>query len=213
MVRVQVGALETNCWVVVDERDRDAAVIDPGDNLELIEEAVGDARVRAIVLTHAHFDHLGAVSGLVEKTAAPLLVHEADADRLTSSHPAGTGGALFGFDGHVAPPADRTLSDGDTVAVGRIVLEVLHTPGHTQGGICLFASDPDGGDPHLFSGDTLFAGSVGRTDFPGGDPRALSRSISEKLAGLTAATVVHPGHGPDTTISREARVNPFWPRA
>lgn len=210
---MQVGALETNCWVVVDEEAGDAAVIDPGDDLELIEESIGTSKVTAIVLTHAHFDHLGAVFGLVADTSAPLLVHEADAGRLTSSHPAGTGGALFGFEGHTAPPADRTLFDGDHIAVGRLVLEVLHTPGHTEGGICLFVLDPDRGEPHLFSGDTLFAGSVGRTDFPGGDSRALSRSISEKLAGLPATTLVHPGHGPDTTIGREARVNPFWPRA
>jgi len=112
----------------------------------------------------------------------------------------------------VAPPADRILHDGDNIAVGAVTLQVLHTPGHTAGGICLYALDPTGAAPHLISGDTLFAGSVGRTDFPGGDARALSRSIAEKLAPLPPETLVHPGHGPDTSIGREARINPFWPR-
>lgn len=209
--RVQVGPLETNCWVVGD--DREVVVIDPGDDLEVIESVVGERTVTAIVLTHAHFDHLGAVSALIEKTHAPLFVHEEDAGRLTSSHPAGTGGALFGFEHHVAPPADRILHEGDRVAVGAVVMRVLHTPGHTQGGIALIADDPGGSAPHLFSGDTLFAGSVGRSDFPGGDARTLSRTIAEKFAPLPAETIVHPGHGPDTTIGREARINPFWPRA
>lgn len=209
--RVQVGPLETNCWVVGD--DTDVVVIDPGDDPEHIEAAVAGRQVVAVVLTHAHFDHLGAVSQVLEASGAPLLVHEADAARLTSAHPAGTGGALFGFDSHVSPPADRVLRDSDTIAAGSLVLEVLHTPGHTQGGISLLARDPEGGAPHLFSGDTLFAGSVGRSDFPGGDARTLSRSIAEKLAPLDPETLVHPGHGPDTTIGREARINPFWPRA
>lgn len=209
--RVQVGPLETNCWVVGD--DRDVVVIDPGDDVDLIVEALDTRRVTAIILTHAHFDHLGAVPQLLETSGAPLLVHEADATRLTSAHPAGTGGALFGFDEHVSPPADRVLRDGESVQAGSLTLTVLHTPGHTQGGMSLFVEDSDGGPPHLFSGDTLFAGSVGRTDFPGGDARTLSRTIAEKLAPLPHETIVHPGHGPDTTIGREARINPFWPRA
>lgn len=208
-----MGALETNCWVLADDATGVVAVIDPGDDLGSILDAIGEARVVAIVLTHAHFDHLGAVDGLVEETGAPLLVHEADAGRLTSAHPAGTGGALFGFDAYISRPADRVVADGDEIEVGSLTLDVLHTPGHTQGGICLLVEDPDSGRPHLFSGDTLFAGSVGRTDFPGGDARTLSRSISSKLAGLAGETIVHPGHGPDTTIAREARINPFWPRA
>ncbi|MRR39589.1 MBL fold metallo-hydrolase, partial [bacterium] len=117
-----------------------------------------------------------------------------------------TGGALFGFD-TVAPPADRLLRDGDSVVVGQVTLEVLHTPGHTPGGISLL------GNGHLFCGDTLFAGSVGRTDFPRGDGRVLATSIVARLVPLEDDTVVHPGHGPDTTIGRERRINPFFPRA
>lgn len=210
--RVQVGPLETNCWVVSDDSDGPALVIDPGGDAASILRAVGDRSVSAVVLTHAHFDHVGAAGELVGATGAPLLAHTLDAKRLTSSAAGGTGGALFGFC-DVAPEADRELEQGDTVTSGRLVMAVLHTPGHTQGGICLFAEDPTGGVPHLFSGDTLFAGSVGRSDFPGGDARALSRSIAERLAPLPAETVVHPGHGPETTLGREAQINPFWPRS
>jgi hydroxyacylglutathione hydrolase len=124
----------------------------------------------------------------------------------TSPWPKGTGGALFGFD-HTAPEADRTLAEGDVVEAGDLSLEVLHTPGHTPGCICLYGSG------HLFSGDTLFAGSVGRSDFPRGDARALQHSIASRIAPLPDDTAVHPGHGPDTTIGRERRVNPFFPRA
>jgi glyoxylase-like metal-dependent hydrolase (beta-lactamase superfamily II) len=123
---------------------------------------------------------------------------------------AGTGGAGFGFE-LVAPAPTRLLDDGDVIEAGELRLTVLHTPGHTPGGICLLAED-FGEDVHLFAGDTLFAGSVGRTDFPGGDPRALARSIAEKLEPLAGATIVHPGHGPDTTIARERHSNFFWPR-
>ncbi len=178
----------------------------------MLLDALRGRRVGAVILTHAHFDHLGAVSELIQRSGAPLLVHEDDAARVTGDGPTGTGGALFGFTGAVAPAADRTVRDGDRIDVGPLRLEVLHTPGHTEGGMCLFVRDPDGGPPHLFSGDTLFAGSVGRTDFPGGDARQLARSIASKLAGLPLETIVHPGHGPDTTVSREARTNPFWPR-
>lgn len=210
---MSVGELGTNCWVVGDGCGGPLVVIDPGGDAALLLETIGSADVEAVVLTHAHFDHLGAAGEVMDATGAPLLVHEADAERVTSDAPHGTGGALFGFFGHVAPPADRLLKDGDVIEAGSLRLTVLHTPGHTQGGISLLAEDPQGGPAHLFSGDTLFAGSVGRTDFPGGDGRTLARSIAGQLAPLAPETIVHPGHGPDTTIAREQRVNPFWPRA
>ena len=210
--RLTLGALETNCWIVSAGGEEPAVVIDPADDADAVLEAVGDRAVCAIVLTHAHFDHLAAAGDVLEATGAPLMVHEDDAERIVSDAPQGTGGALFGFHGITAPPADRVLRDGDTVESGALSLRVLHTPGHTQGCISLYAEDPEGGPPHLFSGDTLFAGSVGRTDFPGGDARTLSRSIASRIAPLPPETVVHPGHGPDTTVAREARINPFWPR-
>lgn len=212
---LQLGALQTNCWVVSDGLGGDVVVIDPGGDIEVLMRELGGARVAAVVLTHGHFDHLGAAAQVVERTGAPLLVHEADADRITHASPHGTGGELFGFD-DVAPDPDRTLTDGEVLVAGALKLTCLHTPGHTQGSMVLLATDTvpgaTPGPDHLFSGDTLFAGSVGRTDFPGGDGRALARSIAEKLAPLAPETVVHPGHGPDTTIGREARLNPFWPR-
>lgn len=207
--RLAVGALETNCWIVTDDSGGPAVVIDPGDDFARIEEALSGGRVSAIVLTHGHFDHIGAVSALVAATGAPLYVHEADADRITTA--TGSGGAMFGFHDHVSPPADRLLADGDTLAAGELSLRVLHTPGHTPGCICVLVTE-EGGVGHLFAGDTLFSGSVGRTDFPGGDARVLAGSIATRLAPLPADTIVHPGHGPDTTIGREARINPFWPR-
>jgi len=210
---VSVGDLGTNCWVVSDDTGGPAVVIDPGGDAPEILSAIEGRVVEAVVLTHAHFDHLGAAEQVMLATGAPLLVHEADAGRVTSDAPHGTGGAIFGFDGCVAPPADRTLRDGDVIEAGALRLAVLHTPGHTEGGISLLAEDAAGGPAHLFSGDTLFAGSVGRTDFPGGDGRVLARSIAGKLAPLPPDTVVHPGHGPETTIAREQRINPFWPRA
>lgn len=204
--RLVLGDLQTNCWIVDDGVGGPLLVIDPAGDADVLLAEIAGAPVAGVVLTHAHFDHLGAAEELVAASGAELMVHVSDAARITSAAPGGTGAALFGY-ADVAPPADRLLHEGDTIAAGAIGLQVLHTPGHTEGGICLF------GHGHLFSGDTLFAGSVGRTDFPGGDARALSRSIAEKIAPLPDETVVHPGHGPDTTVGRERRVNPFFPRA
>ncbi len=141
-----------------------------------IAEALEGRPVAAIVLTHAHFDHIGAVGELIAATGAPLMIHAEDAERLTSSEAGGTGGAIFGFD-HVAPPADRQLEEGDTIVAGELALQVLHTPGHTRGGICLLVTDPRGGTPHLFSGDTCSPVPWAARTFPGETPvRSLARS-------------------------------------
>lgn len=205
--RVRVGPLDVNCWIVGADDDSPVVVVDPGDDAELILSALGDSVVSAVVLTHGHFDHLGAVRDLIAATGAPLMVHAADAPKVTSS--VENGGAVFGFTA-TAPVPDRVLEDDDLIAAGTLMLRVIHTPGHTPGGVCLLADA--GEESHLFSGDTLFAGSVGRTDLSGGDGRTLLRSIA-RLAALADTTIVHPGHGPDTTIARERRINPFWPRA
>jgi glyoxylase-like metal-dependent hydrolase (beta-lactamase superfamily II) len=188
---------------VGDDGEGPLIVVDPaGDERELLA-AIDSRPVAAVVLTHGHFDHLGAARALLSATGAPLAVHEADAVAITSA--AGSGGAPFGFD-YSAPRADRLLNEGDVVQAGTLRLAVIHTPGHTPGSICLF------GEGHLFAGDTLFSGSIGRTDFPGGDMAAMRRSIA-RLSTLDDAVVVHAGHGPDSTIGRERRVNPFFPRA
>ena len=203
--RVVVGELESNCWVVGDDGKGPLVVIDPGADPERVLAVIAGRPVAAVVLTHGHFDHLGGASAVVADTGAPLFVHEADAARLED--PDLNGGAAFGYF-VVAPGAARLLGDGDVVEAGDLRLDVIETPGHTAGSICLFSAAS--GD--LFCGDTLFRGSVGRTDFPGGDARALRASIAA-LAALPPSTLAHPGHGPDTTLAHEARANPFWPRA
>lgn len=201
--RLILGELETNCWIVSDDQGGPAIVVDPAGEPGVLLEALASRETAFVVLTHCHFDHLAAAKDVLAVTGAPLAAHEDDADYVTDV--VGTGGALFGFTA-VAPRVDRRLQAGDVVEAGEISFRVLHTPGHTPGGICLL------GHGHLFSGDTLFAGSVGRTDFPRGDARALASSIATQLATLADTIVVHPGHGPETTIGRERRVNPFFPR-
>lgn len=205
--RLTLGALETNCWIVSAGPSQPVVVIDPAAEPEALLAALRGRVVAAVVLTHGHFDHLGAVAALCSASGAPLMVHADDAESITSS--AANGGAAFGFDA-VAPRPDRVLHDGDLIDASGLRFEVLHTPGHTPGSICLLLDDAGGG--HLFSGDTLFAGSVGRTDFAGGDPRAMRASIA-RLAALPLEVSVHPGHGPDSTIERETHSNIFWPRA
>jgi glyoxylase-like metal-dependent hydrolase (beta-lactamase superfamily II) len=202
--RLVLGPIDTNCWLVSDGAGGPLIVIDPAGDAPLLLDAVGDSPVEAVVLTHAHFDHLGAVRALMEATGAPLMVHRLDAD--AAADPSRNLADMIGEE-LCTPMADRILEDGDEVRAGGVTLRVLLTPGHTPGSICLYAPG------HLISGDTLFAGSVGRTDLPGGDARALAASIREKLAGLPDGTRVHPGHGDETTIGRERMRNIFWPRS
>jgi glyoxylase-like metal-dependent hydrolase (beta-lactamase superfamily II) len=208
--KLVVGVLETNCWVITDDLGGPAIVLDPAGDASAVLEAVGERDIAAIVLTHNHFDHIGAVRELMERSGAPLFAHAVDADGL--SDPVATCGAMFGFD-DTTPEPDRLLYDEDVIEAGTLQLVVLHTPGHTAGSISLYGKESTGAPPRLFSGDTVFAGSVGRTDFPGGDSRALATSIASKIAVLPAETIVHPGHGPDTTVGREQRLNPFFSRA
>lgn len=197
-----VGPLEVNCYIVGDEESKEALVIDPGDEDDRILDVLKEKglRLKYIINTHAHFDHVGVNQSLKDATGAEIMLHEADQDLL--SH-AGDQAFLYGLD--VLPSkVDRFLKDGDDIIIGRIRLKVIHTPGHSEGGICLL------GDGFVFTGDTLFAGSVGRTDFPGGSVEKLLSSVRKKLGTLPDATRVYTGHGPETTIGEEKRNNPFF---
>ena len=193
---ISVGQLAANCCLVYDEQKR-AAVIDPGDEAErllTLIETYG-LQVQAILLTHVHFDHIQAVKELKEATGAPLFVHEADVPALTD--PAFSM-VMFPY----ALNADRVLHNGDTIEIGELTFTVLHTPGHTRGSVCYHCDDT------LFAGDTLCAGSIGRTDFAGGDFAAMRQSLV-RLATLPSETRVVPGHGSETTIGFEKQSNPF----
>ncbi|WP_333870564.1 MBL fold metallo-hydrolase [Desulforamulus putei] len=197
-----VGNLEANCYIIGCEETGQAAVVDPGDEAGRILDrlAKGGLKVAAVVLTHGHADHIGAVGELKKATGAPVMIHAQDGEMLTN--PARNLSAWLG-EQLSFKPADRLLEDGDTIQVGTVTLEVIHTPGHTPGGICLRAGKD------LFTGDTLFARSIGRSDFPGGSHTTLIKSIKSKLLALPEDTKIYPGHGPTSTIGEEKRHNPF----
>jgi glyoxylase-like metal-dependent hydrolase (beta-lactamase superfamily II) len=199
---LEVGPIMANCFILGCEDTREAVVIDPGDEAPRILSVINDLElsVKIILNTHGHFDHVGANRKMKEATGAPLMIHADDVhmlSRLSAS------AAVWGLSAEDSPEPDRTLEDGDTVSFGNIVLTVLHTPGHTPGGISFAA------DRRVFVGDTLFSGSIGRTDFPGGDYDTLISSIKTKLFPLDNDTTVYTGHGPETTIGREKQYNPF----
>ncbi len=201
-----LGAYETNCYILrKDSSAKDCLIIDTGLNarelINFLEQNELDPV--AAVLTHGHIDH---IAGLVElrrrHTAMKVYIHKLDAEMLS-----GAASNLSEWSGETfsTGPADFFMKEGDVIELAGVRLEVLHTPGHTPGGVCLYSRD----ERIAFVGDTLFAGSVGRTDFPGGSMERLVRSIKEKLLALPGETVVYPGHGPQTTISQEKENNPF----
>jgi hydroxyacylglutathione hydrolase len=197
-----VGPIQANCFIVGCENTHAAAVIDPGAEADRIIEEVSKAnlRVESIINTHGHFDHVGGNRQLRDATGAELIIHSLDAPMLAQlERMAGA----FGLKAENSPAPDRTVEEGDTLVIGNLRLAVLHTPGHTPGGISLY------GDGCVFVGDTLFQGSIGRTDFPGGDFDTLLASIRTKLFALEDQTIVYTGHGPETTIGTEKRFNPF----
>ena len=202
LMRLIVGPLQVNCYILADEKTKEAVVIDPGDDAQDLLNIIRskDLKVKYIVNTHAHFDHVGANRDLQEATGAEILLHEADASLLNASTDQAV---MFGMKAPSSPPADRYLKHGDLVTAGEVSLKVLHAPGHSSGGICLLE------DGIVFSGDALFAGSIGRTDLPGGDLMTLIDSIKSNLLTLPDDTRVFPGHGPDTTIGAEKKENPF----
>ncbi len=200
---LQVGQLASNCYLVGCERTGQGIVIDPGADAPLIQQAIEaeGLQIGLIVLTHYHFDHIGAAEPLRASTGAPLAIHADEADLLREPPP------LFRFFQPRIPTlqADRLLQTDERLSVGDLQIVVLHTPGHSPGGISLHIP----AERVVFSGDALFCEGVGRTDFPGGDWSLLEASIRDRLFTLAEETVVYPGHGPETTIGREKRHNPF----
>jgi len=202
-----VGPLACNCHLLADPSTKEAVIIDPGDDAEAILRRAAGYTVLALLHTHCHFDHMTATRRVAEATGAEILIHKSDKayyDNLAGQYAAF--GRMFGpgvGKGHDPLPVKRYLKDGETISFGRHALSVLHTPGHTEGS-CSFRLEG-----RLFSGDTLFRRSIGRTDLPGGDFEQELASIRTRLFTLDPETAVYPGHGPETSIEEERAENPF----
>jgi hydroxyacylglutathione hydrolase len=199
-----VGPFAENPYLLVCSETRQALLIDPGDEADLLWQAIVDAQatLSAIVLTHAHLDHVGAVEAIRARAQVPVYLHPDD-DELLAHVPQQA--ALFGLHAAPVPPAERRLAHGEPLQCGNITLHVIHTPGHSPGSVCLY----DESSGTLIAGDTLFRRSVGRTDLPGGNASTLLRSIRDQLWPLPDDVQVYPGHGPATSIGDERRYNPF----
>lgn len=198
--RVVVGALAVNCYIIENPQNSQAVVIDPGAEFDKIMRCIEeqDLTVKAILLTHGHYDHIGAVDALKKATKAEVYVHEAEAAYLDD----GQKNLSVMMGGKITAPYDYVVKEGDQLQLAKLDFEVIHTPGHTPGGTCYKMGDA------LFTGDTLFQGTMGRTDFPGGSYAELMASIKNKLKPLDDNIHVYPGHGADSTIGIEKQSNP-----
>ena len=201
---IVVGPLGVNCFILGDRESNEGVVVDPGADGDEVLAAVKrhGLKIKYVVNTHGHFDHVGANRQVVEATGGELLIHPDDLTLLTM---ASRSGQKYGLRVEDSPAPSGHLGDGTRLEFGASSIQVLHTPGHTQGGCCLYLA----GENLVITGDTLFAESVGRTDLPGGDHAQLIAAIKTKLMPLPDDTVVWPGHGPSSTIGRERRTNPY----
>ena len=199
-----VGPLQCNCTILGDEEAGEAIVIDPGDEVGRIARRLAalGLKLKQILITHAHIDHVGGALKLKRLTGAPILLNETDLPLLKMME---MQAGWLGMETPETAPPDESLADGLRVGLDRYPAEVLHTPGHTQGSVCLHFAPLK----MVIAGDTLFAGSIGRTDLPGGNSRQIIDSIESRLMALPDETRVLPGHGPATTIGAERRSNPF----
>ncbi len=201
---LETGPLMTNCYIVGDSETKEAVVVDPGGHVGAILSALDrhELKCKYIINTHTHFDHVGGNKDLKEATGAEILVHQAETAWLKDIE---RQAMMFGVSGASSPPADRTIDEGDTVKVGSIELKVLHTPGHSPGSVSLVIE----GEDKILVGDLVFAGSIGRTDLPGGSLKTLINSVKNKIYPYPDSTKLYSGHGPVTTLGRERRHNPF----
>ncbi len=201
---IPVGMLRCNCSIFGDEVTREAIVIDPGDNIDEIQAVLErhGLKVTAIVITHAHIDHIGGAAKLKALTGAPVYMNERDRELYDLLD---TQASWLGMEAPERTEIDAGLKEGDTLKLGPAEFRILETPGHTQGSVSVWIPSEN----KLAAGDTLFLDSIGRTDLPGGDGRAIMRSIRDKLLPLPEETIVIPGHGANTTIGREKARNPF----
>jgi glyoxylase-like metal-dependent hydrolase (beta-lactamase superfamily II) len=201
---IVVGPLQVNCYLVGCEQSREAAVIDPGDEVERILDQLQrhGYRPTLIINTHEHFDHVSGNQALHSASGASIVTHPVAAAEITQIS---SRALLWGMRAEDSPPPDRTVTEGDEIQIGEsITLKVLETPGHSLGSITLV------GDGAAFVGDLIFAGSIGRTDFPGGDYDTLIGAVREKIFPLGDEVVLYSGHGPATTVGRERATNPFF---
>ena len=202
---LELGPFLANCYIVGSEKTKEGFILDPVAEAETIMDNVRQLglTIKLIVATHTHPDHVMALSEIKEETGAPFAMHEAESAGMIASGMAHVMGLFMTGSAEPLPKPDMPLKDGDTIEVGDLSFTVLHTPGHSPGGISLY------GHGMVFVGDTLFNSSIGRTDFPGCSHQQLIDSINSKLMTLPDETVVYPGHGPQTTIATERRYNPF----
>jgi hydroxyacylglutathione hydrolase len=200
--RITVGPFEENCYLIVDEAARRGVLVDPGDEATRVARMVRDsgAELEAIWLTHAHIDHIGALAAVKREWDVPVYLHAADNPLFAAGS---RQAAYYGLDFEQPDPPERTFADGDRARVGSLEFEVLHTPGHAPGLVVFH------GHGVVIAGDLLFAGSIGRTDLPLSNPADMEASLARVMRELADNVVVHPGHGPSTTIGRERATNPF----